>query len=66
VSRDEDGRLRAVGARCTHLGCEVSFNAPEQTWECACHGSRFGLDGSVLSGPAVRPLPAVEDGSGQG
>ena len=26
---------------------------------CACHGSGFAADGSVLSGPATRDLPAV-------
>lgn len=56
VCRDDDGVLHEVGARCTHLGCLVSFNAPEQTWECGCHGSRFAPDGTVLSGPATRPL----------
>ncbi|MFI9722065.1 FAD-dependent oxidoreductase [Streptomyces sp. NPDC052396] len=56
VYRDEDGRAHAVSARCTHLGCLVAFNAAERAWECPCHGSRFGLDGTVLQGPAVRPL----------
>jgi nitrite reductase/ring-hydroxylating ferredoxin subunit len=56
VSRAEDGSLHVVGARCSHLGCLVSYNAPEQTWECGCHGSRFAQDGTVLSGPATRPL----------
>ncbi|MDB4966480.1 MAG: FeS-binding protein [Myxococcales bacterium] len=26
---------------------------------CACHGSEFGADGSVLTGPATEALPAV-------
>lgn len=56
VYRDDTGVCHAVSARCTHLGCLVSFNAVERTWECPCHGSRFGVDGSVLQGPAVRPL----------
>jgi glycine/D-amino acid oxidase-like deaminating enzyme/nitrite reductase/ring-hydroxylating ferredoxin subunit len=56
VSRAEDGTLHVVGARCTHLGCLVSYNGPEQTWECGCHGSRFAQDGTVLGGPATRPL----------
>lgn len=57
VYRDEDGTAHAVSARCTHLGCLVSFNEAETAWECPCHGSRFGIDGEVLHGPALRPLP---------
>ncbi|MER6348103.1 FAD-dependent oxidoreductase [Streptomyces sp. NPDC001595] len=56
VHRDTEGKLHAVAARCTHLGCLVSFNQAETAWECPCHGSRFAPDGSVLEGPAVRPL----------
>jgi Rieske Fe-S protein len=48
--------LRVLSARCTHLGCIVGFNRAESTWECPCHGSRFDVDGSVLSGPATGPL----------
>lgn len=57
--RDEAGALHAVNARCTHLGCLVAFNNAERSWDCPCHGSRFDVDGAVLQGPAVRPLPAV-------
>lgn len=57
VYRDEDGTTHAVSARCTHLGCLVAFNEAETAWECPCHGSRFGVDGAVLQGPALRPLP---------
>ncbi|KUL54238.1 MULTISPECIES: FAD-dependent oxidoreductase [unclassified Streptomyces] len=60
VHRDEDGALHAVSARCTHLGCLVAFNEAETTWECPCHGSRFATDGSVLQGPATRPLERRE------
>jgi glycine/D-amino acid oxidase-like deaminating enzyme/nitrite reductase/ring-hydroxylating ferredoxin subunit len=56
VHRDDTGALHAVSARCTHLGCLVSFNRAERAWECPCHGSRFGVDGEVIHGPAVRPL----------
>ncbi|PJE99606.1 FAD-dependent oxidoreductase [Streptomyces carminius] len=56
VHRDAQGQLHAVSARCTHLGCLVHFNDAELAWECPCHGSRFAPDGSVLQGPAVRPL----------
>ncbi|WP_031508946.1 FAD-dependent oxidoreductase [Streptomyces megasporus] len=56
VHRDAEGQLHAVSSRCTHLGCLVHFNEAERAWECPCHGSRFAPDGSVLQGPATRPL----------
>ncbi|MFE5491398.1 FAD-dependent oxidoreductase [Streptomyces virginiae] len=56
VHRDDQGELHAVSAVCTHLGCVVAFNNAERTWECPCHGSRFGIDGEVLQGPALKPL----------
>ncbi|MFG3549437.1 FAD-dependent oxidoreductase [Streptomyces sp. NPDC047725] len=56
VYRDDDGALHAVSPRCTHLGCLVDFNAAERAWECPCHGSRFGTDGTVIQGPATKPL----------
>ncbi|MDX6604550.1 MAG: hypothetical protein QOF23_1059, partial [Solirubrobacterales bacterium] len=54
--RDDDGALHAVSPVCTHLGCQVNWNRAERSWDCPCHGSRFGPDGTVLEGPAVRPL----------
>ena len=56
VSRDANGALCAVSARCTHLGCIVAWNDAEGSWDCPCHGSRFAVDGAVLEGPAVHPL----------
>jgi Rieske Fe-S protein len=54
--RDKSGKLYVKSAVCTHLGCEVSFNSAEKSWDCPCHGSRFGIDGQVLHGPANTPL----------
>src|SRR6185436_20793524 len=54
--RDEQGELHAVSARCTHLGCLVTWNDAERSWDCPCHGSRFAPDGTVLEGPAVHRL----------
>ena len=56
VYRDDDGRVHALSARCTHLGCIVDWNGAERTWDCPCHGSRYAWDGAVVHGPAVRPL----------
>ncbi len=60
-----DGRLRACSARCTHIAGIVRYNDVEQTWDCPLHGSRFGLDGEVIEGPAVEALhPRKVPGSG--
>jgi glycine/D-amino acid oxidase-like deaminating enzyme/nitrite reductase/ring-hydroxylating ferredoxin subunit len=66
--RDPDGTLHAVSLRCTHLGCLLRFNSAERSWDCPCHGSRFDVDGSVLEGPAVRPLrrPHLPDSGSSG
>ncbi len=64
VHRDDDGALHAVSAVCTHLGCLVAYNDAERSWDCPCHGSRFGTDGAVLHGPAVTPLERRAAGPG--
>ena len=58
--RDEAGTLYCVSPVCTHLKCDVAFNAAEKTWDCPCHGSRFKPDGSVLNGPAREPLEKLD------
>lgn len=60
--RDPNGELHAVSATCTHMGCAVNFNNAEKSWDCPCHASRFALDGTVLNGPAVKPLPPWPNG----
>lgn len=59
--RDESGRLVERSAVCTHVGCIVHWNGLEKCWDCPCHGSQFAIDGSVLNGPAVRPLAKVDE-----
>ncbi len=54
--RDETGGLHTVSAVCPHLGCIVAWNEAERSWDCPCHGSRFGYDGDILDSPAVNAL----------
>lgn len=58
--RDESGALHERSAVCPHLGCIVSWNSLEKSWDCPCHGSRFDVTGCVLNGPANRDLGEVE------
>jgi len=58
--RDQAGKLVERSAVCTHVGCIVHWNGLEKCWDCPCHGSQFAVDGSVLNGPAVRPLAKID------
>lgn len=58
--RDENGALTRLSAACTHMGCIVSWNDAERSWDCACHGSRFEPAGEVIQGPAIKPLRKLE------
>lgn len=42
--------------RCSHMGCFLSKNPEEGTWDCPCHGSRFTEEGKLVDGPARKGL----------
>jgi glycine/D-amino acid oxidase-like deaminating enzyme len=48
--------LTPTPKRCPHLGCALKWNRVEHSWDCPCHGSRFGDDGVCLDGPATGDL----------
>jgi glycine/D-amino acid oxidase-like deaminating enzyme/nitrite reductase/ring-hydroxylating ferredoxin subunit len=58
--RDQTGTVSALSPVCTHLKCLVRWNEAEQSWDCPCHGSRFGIDGAVIEGPALAPLERID------
>jgi Rieske Fe-S protein len=58
--KDEKGGLHAVNPACTHVNCIVGWNTAEQTWDCPCHGSRFSMDGEVLTAPARKDLEKID------
>jgi glycine/D-amino acid oxidase-like deaminating enzyme/nitrite reductase/ring-hydroxylating ferredoxin subunit len=61
VYKDENGDLHIVNTTCTHMGCELNWNEAEKSWDCPCHGSRFNIDGEILTGPAVHQLSKDKD-----
>ena len=61
VYRDENGAYHRRSAVCPHLGCIVSWNSTEKSWDCPCHGSRFDPYGNVINGPANNNLDSPEE-----
>lgn len=52
--RDESGALHKISAKCPHLGCELTWNPAEKSWDCPCHGSRFDCDGNLIDNPSLK------------
>jgi Rieske Fe-S protein len=60
VYRAADG-VHVYNARCTHLGCLVTYRSSSRTFLCPCHGGVFDVrSGAVLDGPPPRPLDQLE------
>ncbi|MFX0575022.1 Rieske (2Fe-2S) protein [Nocardia nepalensis] len=55
VTQPNAGSFVGLSSTCTHAGCKVA-TVSGGTINCACHGSKFGLDGSVVNGPATQRL----------
>ena len=59
VYKDLSGHVHALQPVCTHAGCIVDWNNAEKTWDCPCHGARYAIDGTVVTGPASKALEVV-------
>ncbi|NJN73483.1 MAG: Rieske (2Fe-2S) protein [Limnothrix sp. RL_2_0] len=53
-----DESIVALDPTCNHQGCPVKLAG--DALECSCHGSMFGLDGSLTKGPATEGLALYE------
>lgn len=53
------GLLSFSEKRCPHLGCALKWNEEEHSWDCPCHGSRFGEEGKLLDNPANKNLKKI-------
>jgi len=61
--RRVDGRPEAVSGVCTHQGCRLWFDAPDDRLRCPCHSTSFAPAGEVLTHQlpiAPKPLPKLE------
>jgi cytochrome b6-f complex iron-sulfur subunit len=60
--RRVDGRPEAVSGVCTHQGCRLWFDAPDDRLRCPCHSTSFSPAGQVLTHQmpiAPKPLPTL-------
>jgi Rieske Fe-S protein len=60
LEKRPDGSVLALSSICPHLGCSVDYLPESKTYNCPCHDSVFGRDGSKVSGPSPRRLDALE------
>jgi Rieske Fe-S protein len=61
--RRVDGKPQAVSGVCTHQGCRLWFDAPDDRLRCPCHSTSFSPAGEVLTHQlpiAPKPLPALQ------
>ena len=59
VTQPTEGDFKAFSSICTHQSCPVTKIEGEDI-ACTCHGSKFSIkDGSVVNGPATKPLSAL-------
>ena len=60
--RRVDGKPQAVSGTCTHQGCRLWFDAPDDRLRCPCHSTSFAPGGEVLTHQlpiAPKPLPTL-------
>lgn len=55
-----DDEVRAFSGTCTHLGCQIKWEADKNRFFCPCHLGVFDENGQVVSGPPPRPLDSFE------
>jgi len=58
--RYSETTVRAINAICSHRKCIVEYKSGDKQIVCPCHGSKFDLDGRVITGPAEKPLQTYE------
>ncbi len=57
---NDNGKLTACSAVCTHLGCLVHWDNALNLISCPCHGAKYKQTGEIISGPQPLPLPAFK------
>ena len=59
IYKKSENEVYAVKPYCAHLGCELSWNNLEKTWDCPCHGSRYAYKGKIITEPTTESLDII-------
>ena len=51
------GQLYAFSNICTHMQCDVHWDAGIMYFLCPCHGGLYEITGQNIGGPPPKPLP---------
>lgn len=54
--KKSENEVIMVKPYCKHLGCLLSWNQLEKTWDCPCHGSRYDYMGNIITEPTKKKL----------
>jgi Rieske Fe-S protein len=61
INRDDAGNFYVLDGECRHQSCVVpTYDTSEGAMHCPCHGSLYGIDGTVIQGPAQDSLHAYQ------
>ena len=48
--------IKVFSPICTHMGCNVAWNANAGEFHCPCHGGKYNKQGEVIAGPPPKSL----------
>ncbi len=54
---NRDGKIYALSAVCTHMGCLLEWEQEEGEFYCPCHGAIFRANGEMVPESYKLPLP---------
>jgi cytochrome b6-f complex iron-sulfur subunit len=56
IFRTGENSYKALSKKCTHQGCDVTYDHSSGDVPCPCHGSVYTTSGVVTNGPAMNNL----------
>ncbi|MBI5057113.1 MAG: ubiquinol-cytochrome c reductase iron-sulfur subunit [Nitrospirae bacterium] len=59
IIKHSQNKVTVFSPICTHLGCHYTWKDEAGVFACPCHASAFSIDGSIIAGPAPRPLDTL-------